>query len=87
MEYLVSWVTRNGVKPINRKIEAITNMAPPTSQKQVRNFIGVIKYYRNMWPMRSQTLALLAKLTYSKRNFKWTSQKRCFQKNKTDCGP
>ena len=31
MEYLSFWVTRNGVKPINRKIEAITNMAPPTS--------------------------------------------------------
>ena len=31
MEYLVLWVTRDGVKPINIKIEAITNMAPPTS--------------------------------------------------------
>ena len=33
MEYLGFWVTRDGVKPINRKIEAITNMAPPTSRK------------------------------------------------------
>ena len=33
MEYLGLWVTRNGVKPINKKIEAITNMKPPTSQK------------------------------------------------------
>ena len=33
MEYLGFWVTRDGVKPINRKIEAITNMAPPTPQK------------------------------------------------------
>ena len=31
MEYLVFWVTHNGAKPINRKIEAITNMAPPPS--------------------------------------------------------
>ena len=42
MEYLGFWVTRNGVKTINRKIEAITNIAPPTSQKEVRKFIGVI---------------------------------------------
>ena len=33
MEYLVFWVTRDGVKPINRKIKAITNMKPNTSRK------------------------------------------------------
>ena len=44
MEYLVFWVTHDGVKPIHRKIEAITNMNPSTSQKTVRNFIGVINY-------------------------------------------
>ena len=30
MEYLGFWVTIDGVKPIKRKIEAITNMKPPT---------------------------------------------------------
>ena len=44
MEYLGFWVTRGGVKPINRKIEFITNMAPLTYQKEVRNFIVVINY-------------------------------------------
>ena len=33
MEYLGFWVTYNGGKPINRKIEAMENMTPPTSQK------------------------------------------------------
>ena len=33
MEYLGFWVAHDGVKPINRKIEDITNMAPPSSQK------------------------------------------------------
>ena len=33
IEYLGFWVTRDGVKPITRKIEAITNMAPSTSRK------------------------------------------------------
>ena len=33
MEYLGFWVTRDVVKTINRKAEAITNMAPPTSRK------------------------------------------------------
>ena len=35
MECLVLWVTPNGVKSTNKKIEAITNMKPPTSQKEV----------------------------------------------------
>ena len=33
MECLGFWVTRNGVKPINRKMETITNMKTPTPQK------------------------------------------------------
>ena len=33
MKYLGFWVTRYGVKPINRKIDSITNMNPPTPQK------------------------------------------------------
>ena len=76
MEYLGLWVTRHGVKPINRKIEYITNMAPPTSQKGVRKFIGVINYYRVMWPRRSHTLACLTKLTSINRKFKWTQVKQ-----------
>ena len=42
MEYLGFWVTCDGVIPINIKIEEITNMKPPTSQKDVRKFMGVI---------------------------------------------
>ena len=48
MEYLGLWVTRDGIKPINIKIESITNMAPPTSRTRVRYFIGVINYDRDM---------------------------------------
>ena len=33
MEWLVFWITHNGVKPVNKKIEAITNVNQPTSHK------------------------------------------------------
>ena len=72
MEHFGFWVALNGVKPINRKIETITNMVPPTSQKGVRTFIGVINYYHSMWPRLSHTLATLTKLTSNNRKFKWT---------------
>ena len=41
MEYLGFWVTRDGVKPINKNIAAITNMKPTTSRQEVRKFIGL----------------------------------------------
>ena len=47
-------------------------MKPPTSRKEVQKFIGVIKYYRDMWPIRSHMLAPLTILTSIKRKFKWT---------------
>ena len=47
-------------------------MAPPTSQKKVWKFIGVINYYRNIWPRRSHTLSPLTKITSTNRKFEWT---------------
>ena len=76
IECLGFWVTCDGRKPINRKIEAITNMAQPNSWKEVRNFIGVINYYRNIWTRRSHTLAPLTKLTSVERNFEWKKFKQ-----------
>ena len=76
MEYLCFWVTRDSVKPTNRKIEAITNMKPPTLQKEVQKFIDVINYYRNVWPRRAHTLAHLTILTSIKRKFKWMKVKK-----------
>ena len=49
MEYLGFCVTRNGVRPLHKKIEAIKNMTPPTFQKGVRKCIGLVNYYPNMW--------------------------------------
>ena len=72
MKYLGFWVTRNGIRPINNKVEAIKNMPPPTSKKQVRAFIGLVKYYRGVWPIQSQILHPLTALTLSKVKFKWT---------------
>ena len=42
MECLGFWVTHDGVKPINKQIEAITIMKLPTPRKEVHDFIGVI---------------------------------------------
>ena len=72
MEYLGFRVTHYGVKPINRNIEAITNMNPPTSRKQLWQFIGVVNCYRAMCPRKSHTLAPLTIMSPNKRKFKRT---------------
>ena len=61
---------------MNRKVEAIKNIKPPTSQKEVQKFIGVIKYYRYVWPRRSHTSAPLTKLMPIKRKFGYTEVKK-----------
>ena len=51
-------------------------MKPPNFRKEVRKFISVINYYRNIWLRRSQTLAPLTKITTIKQTFKWTQVKQ-----------
>ena len=45
------------------------NMKPPTSQKEVHQFIGVVKYYRGISARRSHTLASLTKIMSCKASY------------------
>ena len=39
--------------PLPDKVEAIKNIAAPTTKKQLRSFVGLINYYRDIWQRRS----------------------------------
>ena len=45
--------------PLPDKVQAIKHIAVPTNKKQLRSFIGVINYYRDMWKHRSDILTPL----------------------------
>ena len=49
--------------PIPNKVEAIQALAVPKTRKQLRQFIGMINLYRDMWQKRSELLAPLTALT------------------------
>ena len=51
--------------------------------KQLQGFIGMINYYRDIWPQRSHLLALLTSLTSAKVKWNWTEEhQKAFDKIK-----
>eukprot|EP00957_Ditylum_brightwellii_P198467 15125707-Ditylum_brightwellii.AAC.1 len=73
LEYLGYLVTRQGIKPLQKQVEAVLKIAPPTIRKQLCSFIGMINYYCNMWHSCSKVLAPLAELMSKAHSSKWTS--------------
>ena len=74
LEYLGYLINRKGVRPTMKKVEAIMKIDAPTTRKQLRSFIGMVNYYRDMWPQRSHLLAPLSSLTSAKAKWNWTSE-------------
>jgi hypothetical protein len=74
LEYLGYWVTREGIQPLPKKVQAIRNLAVPKTRKELRSFIGLVNYYRDMWIHRSETLAPLHTLTSKLVKFVWTDE-------------
>jgi hypothetical protein len=54
----------------------LMNIATPKTRKDVRSFIGMVNYYRDMWIRRSHILAPLAKLTSKTTPWKWGEEEQ-----------
>ena len=50
------------MKPQPKKIEAMERMKPPTNVKQLKRFIGMVNFYRDVFEKRSHILAPLTQL-------------------------
>ena len=71
IEYLGYWLTRKGIQPQPKKVEAILRLKPPRNVCQLRHFLGMVNFYRNMWRRRSHLLAPLTALVGKKSPWKW----------------
>ncbi len=62
IEYLGYVLTRDGITPQSNKVQAKLAIKPPTGVRQLRHFLGMIQYYRDLWARQSKMLAPLTSL-------------------------
>ena len=85
-DFLGHWLTPNGVKPLQTKVQGMLDMQPPETLTQLRSFLGLVTYHRDMWPRRSRVLTFLMDLLGTK-VFKWeqAQQTAFLQMKATHC--
>ena len=83
LEYLGYLLTPKGIKPLPKKVEAITRIKSPKTRTQLRRFLGMINYYHDMWKRRSHVLSPLARLISKSVKWKWTeTEQKAFEEAK-----
>ena len=70
--YLGFVIDKDGIKPDQKKVEAIRGLPAPTCVKEVRSFVGMCSYYRRFIPNFSQIAEPIIDLTKKYAHFKWT---------------
>jgi hypothetical protein len=64
-------------------VEVILKLSPPKTKCQLRHFLGMTNYYRDMWQKRSHMLAPLTGLVSPLVQYKWgEEQQKAFKEIK-----
>ena len=72
IQYLGHILSATGIRPLPTMIHAIQHMQPLTTPKQVRAFLGLVRYYRKFIKGFAKIAKPLALLTRQQVNFEWT---------------
>ncbi len=62
IEYLGYILTRGGIKPQQKKVQVILALNLPNNGKELRHFLGMVQYFRDMWAKCRGMLAPLSDL-------------------------
>ena len=74
VQYLGHLISGKGIEPVPEKLESIKNMPSPTTPKAVKQFLGLIGYYRKLIPKFSDVARPLTNLTKKDVPFEWTPE-------------
>ena len=77
IQYLGHLVSGEGIEPLPEKLEAVKEMPPPTNPREVRQFLGLVGYYRKFVPKFADIARPLTNLTKLDVPYEWTD--RCQQ--------
>ena len=72
IQYLGHIISGEGITPVPEKLESIQKMPPPQNPKEVKQFLGLIGYYRKFVPQFSDLARPLNALTWKDTTFEWT---------------
>ena len=74
IQYLGHLVSGEGIEPLPEKLEAVRKMPPPTTPKEVRQFLGLVGYYRKFVPKFADIARPLTNLTKQDVSYEWTTR-------------
>ena len=74
IEYLGHLISESGIEPMLDKLSAIKEMPAPRSPKEIKQFLGLVGYYRKSIPRFSDVAKPLMRLTRHDTLFQWSKQ-------------
>lgn len=74
IDYLGFNISHKHIKPISTNIAKVTKFQSPKTVRQVKKFLGLCGFYRNLIPEYARLTDCLSQLTSKSTKFKWTSE-------------
>ena len=72
IHYLGHLISAEGIRPLPNKLDCIRNMPVPKDAKEIKQFLGLMGYYRKFVPRFADISRPLTTLTKKDTKFEWT---------------